>query len=741
MTMSSVNARHPSSLAAGRALYALAAAILLLGCAAAVFFAMRPAPAARACLKGERLLDDGRNDRAAVEFEHAIELDPELMAAWRGLLKASPTTRVCHRLARNFPELFDDDQPVADPELLVRGAGWDTAHWPDIHAAYEKALLAVPDDAADPEAAVLRLDYAGRREIAAAWDEARQIKADLQTMPQRPLPAGALAPFAVYDLKQAQRVIVDSVGHFDRATDWSGLLTRINATIKACEGGRAKLDQVLEIEPLFLPTNLTFAYVDVGIGDFAAAAERCRRLLDAAPAGGLGPGETRLRYCRARALELAGRYAEAAAEIRRILEHKPQDRPATLRLAGLFLKLGRGAEAEAVADEIMVEHEFDVLANKVKGVACLRRGKYEEAVTHLRTVVSQSRFYDADVRYHLAMAQKGAGSYNLAAREFGDIASRTADPGWPLAAAAACLLAAQDGDGAAKAADALLRSAPLLTKDPKLRDYALRFKLAAAAMRGGGALDIPSARDLVRNSADKARINYLIAGVWAARAYTAADADVPISAEQLDFFRQAAPDEPSAKYALAFLLAATGRTDEARAVLEDLATTAPDNLLATFHLARLYLLEGQTELAARLLENNKHAAGPPEAARVLLLIDALQGVTVVDQPAGGGDPEKSEIIGPHLAFFAATAHDDPAAYARLIVLLDPVDEFADDVLRLVYPGIRAEGPDGVASAARADGRVRQLIQRGLAGYLARQNGLYRLAVGSFWSDAPSDLRG
>ena len=741
MMMSSLNASPPSSLAAGRALYVSITAILILCCAAFVFSALRPSPAERACLKGESLLDDGRNERAAAEFERAIVLDPELMAAWRGLLKARPTTRVCRRLAQSFPELFDADQPVADPGLLVRGTGWDTARWPEIHAAYEKLLLTAPNEAADPEAAVLRLDYAGRKEIAAAWDEVRKIKADLHTMPKRPLPAGTLLPFAVYDLDEARKVIVDSVNHFDRAKDWVGMLTRINAAIETYKGGRAKLDQVLEIEPLFLPTNLTLAYVETGTGDLAAAVERCRRLLDAATTGGIGPGETRLRYCRAHALELAGRYDEAAGDIRRILENKPKDRPATLRLAGLYLKLGKVAEAEAIADEIMVEHEYDPRANHIKGVACLRRGKYEEAVTHLRTVVSRSRSYDTEAHYNLAMAQRGAGSYNVAAREFGDIASRTANPAWPLAAAAACLLAAQDGDGAAKAADALLRSPSLLKRDPELRDYAVRFKVAAVAMTGGRTLDVPSAQDLVSNSADKTRINYLIAGTWAARAYTAAAADVPVSDEQLDFFRQAAQDEPSAKYALAFLLAAAGRADEARAVLEDLVRAAPDNLLATLHLARMYMLDGKTELAARVLDNSKPAAGSPEAARVLRLIDALQGVTVTDPPSGAGGPEQNEIFGPHLAFFAITAYDDPAAYARLIVLLDPVDEFAEDVLRMVYLSIRAEGVDGVTSAARADGHVRQLIQRGLAGYLARQNGLYRLVTGNFWSDVPSDLRG
>ena len=97
------------------------------------------------------------------------------------------------------------------------------------------------------------------------------------------------------------------------------------------------------------------------------------------------------------------------------------------------------------------------------------------------------------------------------------------------------------------------------------------------------------------------------------------------------------------------------------------------------------------------------------------------------------------MVGPHLAFFAVAVYIDHRELARRVVLLDPASDAARDILRLTYPHVRQHGLDGIARAAKADKTVDQAISRLVAGYRAAGGKLYRLAIGSFWDDLPTQL--
>lgn len=712
---------------------ALAGAVLLT----IVILALGISPAEQACYRGQQRLAAGKNDLAAAEFERAVQLDPSMEEAWHGLLEARPTPAECRRFAERFPELFDGQQPVQDPELLVRDRGWDGTLWQRSLAIYEKAVLAIAADEAGNGVA-LRLDYVGRKEVAGAWAEVRRLKLELQTDVRTPFSFQQLRPFAVYDLDAIHKTLADSVSHFRDPKRWLDLLARTDAAVKSYTSGRAKLERAAATLPDFAPPHLTLAYLDIALGNTTAAAARCRRLLKAQTTERVLPGEERVRYTLARALELGGDAGGAVVEVRRILASRPHDVQARLRLGALYLKLNRVSEANTIADELLKGSVMDVKPSYIKGVASLRSGDFERAAAELKAALEYNP-YSIDIHYALARAREGAGDHVSAYQDYVDVAAQTPEPSWSLAAAAACALAGGNAREATEAADAALGVPGLSRTHAGLRDCLLRIKVAAAALQGGRELASLSADDLGREATDRELANYLIAGVRAGQAYVTAETDIPVDDKHLAYFRAAAEKEPSAQYCLAFLLAARGEVKAARELLEQLTAARPGYSLAALHLARLCIIEGRTERAARALEQTGQADRPGPVARALGLVGELQGrklpgpVPLPDAPGG------EELVGPHLALFALAVHADHRAYAQRVLLLDPLDPFADEVLRLTYSHVRTQGLEGVSAAAKADGRLDLALQRGVAAYQAAQNGLYRLAIGRFWRDLPPHL--
>ncbi|MFH1730627.1 MAG: tetratricopeptide repeat protein [Planctomycetota bacterium] len=710
---------------------ALAAAVI----AAAVLFLARPPAAERAYRKGNELLVAGENALAAEQFRLVIELDPRIDGAWHGLLEAEPSLRVCRRLAENRPELFDLRQPVNDDTLLVRSRDWSEGRWRRSLRIYEKAVLAAPAGGAD--AAILRLDVLGRRDVAEAWDEARKLRQELSAALKTPLPPSRLKPFDVYDLAGAQKVIAGAAAGFKSPKAWLGQMTRIEAAIVKHKSGVARLEQALELDPSFLPAHLTLACVEIARGRPAAAEKRCRKLLEAPAGRPGGPAEPRIRFCLARALELAGRANDAAEQVEQILRVTPGDPETLLRLGTLYLRLGRVDEADEIAKKAMGGQTFSPKTNYIRGVASLQRGDNDGAVAQLSAALS-GRPDDLGIQYSLARAHEAAGRHVTAHRAFAAVAARARRPGWPFAAASAAALAAGDGSAAGISAENALADEASLAAEPKLRAHAVRFKVAAAAMRGGQHLAGMLPEQPGRPGEDDELVNYLVAGSLAGQVYAAPDAAAALDEEHLALFKTAS--DPSAKYCLAFLLAAGGRTRDARDVLEKLNKDHPKYLIAALHLARLYLIEGKTELAARTLRRTGQAATSRAVARELALIDSLQNVSSLDgsheadSAAAGSGP-----AGPHLAFFAAAMQADHRAYAQRVVLLDPVGEVARDILRLTYSHVRRHGLKGVAMAAEADKAADLAIHHATAVYQAGSKRLYELAVGSFWDDLPPQL--
>lgn len=707
-----------------------------------LFWSHAPTPE-RAYLRGMRYLVAGDKAAAAEQFESAISEDPRFEGAWHGLIEAAPTLTNCHRCAQHLPGLFDSQQPIRDEAALFRDPTRDSERRERLLELYEKAIRAAAEGARDPSP--LLLDYDGRRELSRAWSEVEAIRAELQANIREPLIGSPWRAFATYDLPAIRRVVQDSLNQFSNPQHWGKLLERIDGAAAMEASGLAKLEAAVKRAPAFVPAQLTLALVEIARGRPGDAADRCRKLLEVEPAHGVIPGELHLRYCLARALELAADYAGGALELEQVLTKKPGHAQTMLRLGALYLKLGRSDDAAVLADALVKGSEQDRRADYIRGVVNLWRGQYETAAAQLGGVLQYFPGSE-EVRYYLALALRGAGKHLSALREFAAVADAGFGSAWPLAAAAMSALAAARGEVADQMAAALLNRADALRAPARLRSYMLRVRLAAAAFAGRRddvGRFIHELAQVASDDSDRELHDALVAGIVASQTYVAAESDIQMPEQHLEFFRSAVPNRPSAQYALAFLLTAAGRVSEARTTLEQLLAIWPKHELAVLHLSRLWVLDGKTELGARVLEQSGLADTSPDVQRALRLIHTLQGIRVAlfAEPRAERPPESS-ILGPHLAFFALVVDDDHRAFARLMLLLNPASEATHEILRLVYPRIRLGGLAGLAEAARESSNIDAALRRIVAAYSAASadgNGLYRLTTGRFWNEMPRHL--
>ncbi len=710
--------------------------VLLIGAVLAVALLMRSDPAVRAYQSGVSQLAAGNPAEAAERFREAVALDPALEAAWHGLLDADPSPVACRQFAQHMPQLFDDQQPLPDDRLLVVGQARDLERWQQTTERYLRVAAPADGSTSGDDHELIRLDYEGRIKVRAAWDIARRLHREMSVLKrggwssENPMPFQYLTPFARYDLKGIALSIQKTAAYFRETREWMEALKSIGNAIRLEAEGLAQLKQAEALRPTFLPTQLTLAYVAIGRGRPDEAARRCRTLLEAMPGQDASAGVIRTRYALARALDMAGQLEPAAEQLEAVLAVHPSEFQALEGLGLIYLRLGQIDKAEAIADELAKGSQLDKRPARILGMVHYHRGRYRDAVVEL-TTAHMSQPYNAEVHFTLARSMFEAGEYMSASREFMRVALQNTDAAMPMAAAAVAALSAGHGKTAREAAEILLAQQDWLESNPKAADFARRLHLAGSALEGRAAFSVEAAETLLEGTEDRAGADGLVAGIWAAEAYVTARQPVQVGEEKLAFFRES--DRPSARYALAFLLAAGGDLPGARRELAALLAEHPGEALAALHLARLDLLDGKTERAARTLQHDRLDPRIPAIARTLRTIDRLQGLRIPREiPTLGDDP-----IGPHLAFFTLTVPDDNLAYAQLLVLLDPVGSQALEMLEMAYARIRTEGLQGLVEAGQDNRSLNFGVQHGLARHLAevgRGTGLSRLAAGRFWEE-------
>ncbi|MEM9725708.1 MAG: tetratricopeptide repeat protein, partial [Pseudomonadota bacterium] len=122
------------------------------------------------------------------------------------------------------------------------------------------------------------------------------------------------------------------------------------------------------------------------------------------PASALGQG---------RAALSAGDFAAAETAFRRALETAPANRQATLGLALTLDKLGRGAEAIPLFDDLVAARPEDPTAIFYRGVARYRIGALDDAITDFEAAIGRGAGFPV-VRQRLGDAHYAKGDYRVA---------------------------------------------------------------------------------------------------------------------------------------------------------------------------------------------------------------------------------------------------------------------------------------------------------------------------------------
>ncbi len=641
--------------------------------------------------------------------------------------------------AASRPEIFDPLQPVRDRTLLVNPTDENDLFWQQQINAYRRVVLD-PDSVRSPLTEKMRLDYLGRRDVARAWAIARRVRRELTGLRGQTPARNIEKRLAKFDLVGGWRVLLTEGQSFGDTVKWLENLRDLREAIELEQRGLDRLNRSIEIEgPPFFPTHLTLAYIDLARGQPAAARARCEALLEADPPPPVA-AEDRIRYCLARALENSDLPDRAIGQVRRILDRSPDRLEPQLRLAELYLQSGRHIDANTAADNILAAQPESARASYVKGMAALQLGQLSEAVEHLDT--AHRHFPDnIELLFHLALAERQAGRHMSAYTSFSKAADAGYRPHWSrLAAVASALGHRRETPHASDTARNIWNRLNRAEEDPAteeehrvIAEYALRFWTASAVWQLDYGVIREASSSLLRTAIDRHRAYYVVAGIVAARGYTAENAPLNIPSAELKLFREQSEQDAPAKYCLAFLVAFADR-QEARDILEELVYEHPDYTLARLHLARLCLLDGQTERAARLLEGADLAASLP-ARRALDFVRKLQGQPPCpSRPPPAAEPE-DHIIGPHLLFFDNAAYEDPISFARLIVLLDPDHPAGMAILESAYSYVRRHGLKGIRMAADENPLIDRRIRQAVGSYTTAP-ATYQLIAGHFWDDLP-----
>lgn len=641
--------------------------------------------------------------------------------------------------ATSRPELFDPLQPVRDTALLVAPASENDLIWQQQIDAYRRVVLD-PEPVRSTLVEKMRLDYLGRRDIARAWDIARRVRRELTELMRQTHTRGIEKRLDNYDLVGARRLLLAEGRAFENTVQWLENLRDLGEAVELERRGLDRLQRSIEIDGSpFYPTHLTLAYIDLARGQPDRARARCEALLETEPPPPPA-AEDRIRYCLARALEHSDLPDRAVAQVRHILDRSPGRLEPQLRLAELYLQSGRHIDANTVADNILAARPESARASYVKGLTALRLGRLSEAVDHLDRA---HRHFPEDnaVLFHLALAENRSGQHMSAFQSFSKVANAGYQPPWSRLAAVASALghrreAPQAADTARNVWNWLNRAEGGLATEEEHRvvaEYALRFWAASAVWQMDYGVIRETASSLLRAAVDRQRAYYVVAGIVAARGYTAENAPLNIPSTELKLLQEQSEQDAAAKYCLAFLVAIADR-QEARNILEELVDEHPDYTLARLHLARLCLLDGQTERAARILEG-ADLASSLSARRALQFVRKLQGqppCPVRPSPAAG---PSDYIIGPHLLFFDNAAYEDPISFARLIVLLDPDHPAGEAILESAYSHVRRHGLKGIRKAADEDPYIDRSIRQAVGSYTTGP-ATYQLIVGRFWDELP-----
>ncbi|WP_426109928.1 XrtA/PEP-CTERM system TPR-repeat protein PrsT [Massilia sp. PWRC2] len=348
---------------------ALSSALLMAGCG----------PDSHEAVRAKALAFQAKGDlnAAVIVLKNSLERAPQdgefrLLLARVYLDQGDPVSAEKEvRLAIAASEAVDQTLPVLGRALNLQGK-------------FQQSLDETQRNVGskDPELLCLRADaYLALNRA----DDARQLyQFALETRPRYVnalIGLGRLA-FLDRDLAAANGFATDAIAAQANSTEalmFRGDLYRAENKTKEALAAYGK---VLTINPFHRTANVERAYLDIGIGDYPAAAAELKA------ARLIAPGSLLVAYSQALLDFSIGKNVEAQDAIRTVLRVAPEHMPSLLLAGAIALNLGSLHQAEQHLRHYMEKHPDNAYARKMLAQSLLKRGDSPGALAVLRPALN-----------------------------------------------------------------------------------------------------------------------------------------------------------------------------------------------------------------------------------------------------------------------------------------------------------------------------------------------------------------
>jgi len=703
--------------------------------------------------QGEAFLKDRRWQEASIEFRNAIQIDDNLAAAHWGLARAyeqlgrgNEYIEELQRTVKLDPNNIEARLRLANGYLLGYASPQGQKS-PELLAEAERlANEVVARDPKNPDGLILQANVIyfkgdpGKAE--------KQINDAIALDPQRVESYMGLAKFYLLTNRQsdAEATYKKAISINDRASlahvEYGKFLTQTGRSPQA----EAEFVKAAEVDPQNRDVRWVLAsyYLVNNRLDKAEEAYNAWAHLD----WDKPDGRARL----ADYYATVGRFDEAANLYQDIARQWPDYTRAHYRLGEISLQRGDTQGASAQADELLKRNAKDVDALFLRARMRSASGKVKDAIADLKTVL------DADPRsklglYFMADALYRDGQYEQARARAGELERYYQDflPAKLLQTQIA--LDSGDTDGAKRASDDLLNKlqkvtpggdmTPQLIADTKLNALLLRGKSSLALARGASGAEaaklIAAARsdfDAARQAAPNSPLPYVSLADAAAAENKADEAQ-----QQIEHALSIDRTNFQALTALINLETATGKLDDARSRVEQLAAEQPNNAQLQYLVGEAYRHGNPTQQPDAQRAEAAYQRAVQSDADYIPAYNALAEIYVgTNQPDRAIDTYK-KITEKRQDDFVAYRNiglieagrnnlDVAADYYRRVLSIRPDEPVAENNLAALY------GDHGKGNAEEAMRLAQDVVRRypneaGFAdtlGWVYYRKGLYDAAV-------------
>lgn len=521
---------------------------------------------------------------------------------------------------------------------------------PDAIAEYKKALATHPDN---PNLHYnLGLSYFSLKQYEdalSAFKAAVDIKPDFfeaarqrafvyftlgdEVKKKEPVPSLALEHYA-----KAEEICNDIIQKDPKYVKAYEMLGHINISRERFDEAAGNFKKAVEVDVKSIPSHIALIKHYMSMGRVNEAEEHCVQFLEKTD-----PDCNDIRFTLSSIREQQGRYDDAIAELKTIIEKEPMHLNAHTQLGLLYIRTGKYDEASEEVKKIMEINARVPIIKYIKGFLHLQKGELAEAITDLRNAtVKIPRSWEP--HYYLALALKESNRIEEAKTELNTVIGLV--PGFALARVTLAELLAEDGwyDEVIKQCETALKSEPeninamqllgvAYTEQRRYYDAQQEFNkileieptiglknMAYLSLaRGELSKCIKQCREAIEIDPEDARLHYILSEAYKRKG------NVTDALKELEEALRINPSYRAAQAALAQAQSALGKKDDAIKTLNDVISAKPDNLPPYIQLANLYRERNENDKAIEALKKAQGLDSNYYPAYMLASIYFMQG--------------------------------------------------------------------------------------------------------------------